>query len=511
MTELAASERDAGVRGKLLAVRSRHLDAARVAALLILLGVAIRVIGFVSNRSLWLDEAMLGLNILDRSFAGLLRPLDYNQGAPVGFLLLVKAVTVLWGEHEYALRLVPLIAGLASLPLFYLVARRCLKENEALVALGFFVILEPLIYYSSELKQYGVDVAFTLAILLSGLIVLQDSRFRPGGYVRLAVVGAVAVWFSHPCVFVLAGVCVALCLTARSNASRAAALAAAVPGGACFLAHYLLFMRNLGANEKLMASWEERFLQLPLSPGALRQDARLVLDLFEFPLGFSEIGLAVLAFVAGVSLLGRRDLRVSGLLAGPVILLLVASLLHKYPFASRPLLFVVPVLLLFIAVGVAYLLEVTRRDARIVGYAFLLLLVLKPAVGAAKALVSPPGKQEMKDVLRYVSRRSEPGDAIYVYYNSRFAFAYYVDHLGFRQLAGHRRIVGPHVTDETTRLEDQLALYRGERVWFIFSHIERYKDADHRLLLLGELDRLGKQEDAYETVGAWAHLYRLNP
>src|SRR5207244_11823416 len=60
-------------------------------------------------RSLWLDEALLALNIVRRPLSGMFRPLDYNQGAPVGFLLLEKLVTHAFGNGELSLRLIPLI------------------------------------------------------------------------------------------------------------------------------------------------------------------------------------------------------------------------------------------------------------------------------------------------------------------------------------------------------------------------------------------------------------------
>ena len=77
-----------------------------VIAALILLGVALRLRQYLALRSFWLDEAMLALNIVGRSFSGLLKPLDYNQGGPVGFLLAEKMVVNLLGNSELSLRLI---------------------------------------------------------------------------------------------------------------------------------------------------------------------------------------------------------------------------------------------------------------------------------------------------------------------------------------------------------------------------------------------------------------------
>ncbi len=54
---------------------------------IIYFGILVRVVQYLSNRSLWNDEAALALNIVNRSYLELLQPLDYDQGAPIGFYL----------------------------------------------------------------------------------------------------------------------------------------------------------------------------------------------------------------------------------------------------------------------------------------------------------------------------------------------------------------------------------------------------------------------------------------
>src|SRR5580700_12278379 len=79
-----------------------------------LIGATFRLSQYIADRSLWLDEAKLALNIINRSFSGLAQPLDYDQGAPLGFLFVQKLLTVLLGNADYVLRIFPLICGLFS-------------------------------------------------------------------------------------------------------------------------------------------------------------------------------------------------------------------------------------------------------------------------------------------------------------------------------------------------------------------------------------------------------------
>ena len=69
---------------------------------------------------------MLALNLVERTPRQLLEPLDWNQGAPAGFLLVAKAAIAVFGASEWALRLVPFIGSLLGLIGFVWLSRRLL-------------------------------------------------------------------------------------------------------------------------------------------------------------------------------------------------------------------------------------------------------------------------------------------------------------------------------------------------------------------------------------------------
>src|SRR5215218_9288249 len=128
-------------------------------------GVVLRLVRYFADRSLWLDESLLSINLMTRSYRGLLETLDYNQGSPIGFLWAERFVLDLFGDSELALRLFPLLVGLASLGLFYLVSRSILDQVGTLVGMILFATMEPFVRYSAEVKQYGLDVAVSLALV----------------------------------------------------------------------------------------------------------------------------------------------------------------------------------------------------------------------------------------------------------------------------------------------------------------------------------------------------------
>ena len=132
--------------------------------IIIIIGIILRLRQYIANRSLWLDEASLALNIVGRSFTGLTQPLDFEQGAPLGFLFIEKAVLLVLGNQDYILRLFPLISGLFAIYFMYLISKEYIGMP-GLLALSIFVISWTLIYYSSELKQYSSDVLMSAGLL----------------------------------------------------------------------------------------------------------------------------------------------------------------------------------------------------------------------------------------------------------------------------------------------------------------------------------------------------------
>src|SRR5712692_1214244 len=149
---MTPDEADRQTGHQLLTRRSPTYTSPLFLWIIICCGALLRLAQYLFNRSLWFDEALLAHNIINRSVSGLLKPLDYAVGAPLGFLMLEKLAVQMFGSSEYALRLVPLLAGILSLYLFYRVAKLCVTPKAVPIALGLFALSGYLIYYASETK-----------------------------------------------------------------------------------------------------------------------------------------------------------------------------------------------------------------------------------------------------------------------------------------------------------------------------------------------------------------------
>ena len=142
----------------------------------------------------------------------------------------------------------------------------------------------------------------------------------------------------------------------------------------------------------------------------------------------TAVGLAATVALVGIIFLWRRRPGVVVLFGATTCALLVAGVLGMYPIGQRFLVFLLPIVVLCLAEGVA----------GIVGYAPRLLaagllfgvaaLIVAPVVGtAAKRLVDPPKGEEIEPLIHEVVSNWRQGDVLYLYSQSQYAFRYYVE------------------------------------------------------------------------------------
>ena len=126
------------------------------------MGIAMRLLRFSLHHPLWRDEAYLAWNVLDRDFAGLTRPLDYQQVCPLFFLWAEKAVIGMLGFGEWSLRIVPTVAAIAALFVFRHVAGRLLKGVALVAAVAILAIGYTPVRHGGEFKPYATDFLVAL-------------------------------------------------------------------------------------------------------------------------------------------------------------------------------------------------------------------------------------------------------------------------------------------------------------------------------------------------------------
>jgi len=475
----------------------------------ILIGIALRVAQFASNRSLWLDEALLALNVLHRSFGGLLNPLDYHQGAPFGFLLLEKLITKLAGGRELALRSLPLGFGILALLTFPRVARSYVSTKAVPVAFSLLALGGPLIYYSSEAKQYSSDVAVTI-MLLWVVSKVEAASFSNRQLVASALLGCGAVWFSHPAAFVLTGCGVTLLSFAffRRDWPRLVYLSI-VCGlwGLSFAAYYLISLHPLSTDQALLNFWRNYF---PPGPFWSLTSVSFLIDrffgLFDDPVQvLSVVGTA--CFVMGCARLARRNPIRLWLLTAPLIVAVIAAFAHLYPLGGRLFLFAVPILLMLIGEGVRLLDDSKWRFVQQVQIVLVVLLLAKPVWMDARTLVHPQRPEDIRLAIQYIQSHQQEDDVWFVYHWARYQFLYYSEVYYLQPPAV--RIGADCGVDRTCYVADIEELRGQPRVWVLFSHLWVGDGLQEEPFFIQQLDRMGVRLDKFQSTGARAYLYDL--
>jgi len=475
---------------------------------IICLGIILRLSGYIHNRALWGDEIPLARNIEERTYSGLLQPLSYDQASPVGFLMLEKLAVQVFGDNEYALRVVPLLAGVLSLFLFFWLARKCLSPVGALIAFLFFGIADKLVYYSSEVKQYSTDVAVALLLLLVAISV-YSKRLRWRDAATFGLLGAAAIWFSHACVFVLAGIGTTHFLynAYRKNWTNAACISTAgIMWAASFAGTYVVTLRDTVSSDYLLDFWGSSGAFMPLSIRSV-SDAFWLVRTFVLSLknpgGFSLPVLAAFVFLAGFVSVCINKKKYLLVLLSPIPFALMASALHKYPFSDRLLLFIVPSLLVFVAEGIS---RIWPR-APLIGFALLVLLSFQPMVSAVHIAINHDAREDIKPALGYLREHWQQGDVIYVFYAAKYQFRYYAERYGFSEVAS----VKGRKADGLGIFDDGGNALRGKpRVWALFLIDMEGRIKERRATLLQELDNAGTRLDSFELTGGSVYLYDLS-
>lgn len=481
-----------------------------IVAGLVLLGLALRLRQYLTWRSLWLDEAMLALNLIGRSFGRLTQPLDYEQGGPLGFLLAEKLVISLLNNHnELVLRLLPLLAGCAALLIFALLLPRVNGKAGTYTALALFALSGSLVYYSSEVKQYASDVFVSVLLLWLALRVL-DSAEAGRALVWLGVAGALAVWCSHPAIFVLAAIAATLLLhyalqkDGRGLKQTGILLAA---WAASFGVLYFVSLRALAADPFLLNYWGDAFMPLP--PWAeWNWFPQTLLSVLDNPLGLASVwGLAVVLMLLGLAGLLRRRWQAGALLVLTLAAALAASALGKYPFTGRMVLFAVPVFLTLIGAGLELAAGWVRHPRWMValtGLGLAFLLLYQPAVGAAQNFAQPRYYEHIRPTMAYLQANRRPGDVLYIDYWAVPAFRYYAPFYHFGEADF---MAGNDHTNDPQGLRAEIDALRGnKRVWVLFSHVYQNEGFNAKEVILAHLDEIGKRVREFREPGTSVDL-----
>lgn len=468
-----------------------------IAFILLATGIALRIFHYLYNRSLWMDELYLSssfshVNINDLTSGNL----DYQQKAPIGFLGLIWLSVNQFSFDEYALRFIPLIAGLLSVYLFEILCRCFLRPKTTIIAMVIFAFSPALIYHSVEIKQYSMECLATIVSLLIYIKYRNSETWK--NRIVWGILGAIILWFSFSAIFILAGIAFGMTVSKATNKDWKGAFNNAVPFSLwliSFIINYLLF-----TSKHAESSWVVYFFKtydnfMPLLPHTIQQlkwFPRNFYDLMDYPLGlvwavgrtpgtslirlFTFPLVPLLLLLAGGVSLFKTDKRNFSIFLIAICLTLLASGLYLYPLVERFWVFIAPLFIILIAAGTELLHK--KIPSRIVWLTIIIVLTGPPIAQSMYYLFVPETfykhkKSYARESLEEVNHGFLPDDAVYNYWNNAPAYKVYKDilPLKFKAIQGtDYRKRSEDLQTYNNFLQQELKQFSGKkRIWIIYN------------------------------------------
>ena len=419
--------------------------------MILIIGLVIHIVPYFYNRSLWIDEAFLVSSILQRSVVDmLLKPLDWGQSAPIGYLYIVKLFSLIGSGSELSLRLWSLLSFFGSVTVFFFLLKDVLGVKKPEVFTAIFAILPFYIYFSNEAKQYMSDNFFViLTVYLFGLY--QRKKLST---ITLSISYALIIWFSFSSIFFIAGSM--LLITAqdisilfRGNGGKKVLKKLCVEASVAvsFALNYLFWLLPTSKNVGDPAFWEH--LKFPLIPKSL-EDYDLIIQMLEHitqPIRQAGLGLFIVVLVLTVvSFFGLRDKRRRGFIIMVILssaLILLASSLGYFPIIYRTVQFVSILLLILSAVGLDIVLTFLetvmpvslKRKTGLLAILFMAysVVILYEPILEAMYKITPDQSHvwgsEVKKSMEYLQKKTGSEDMIYINRFSIPVFQYETDYV----------------------------------------------------------------------------------
>jgi len=454
------------------------------ALFLLTVGIGLRVY-HLGVRSLWLDEALTA-NIsqgtwYDESFTGHFSPGSFREvleqtrmwgSYPVAYPWMLYVVEKI-GDSPLAVRAPSVLASILAILIMLAMTQVKVSSPAALFSGAILAVSVAQVRYAQEVREYSLSVLFA-AILIFCFLQWEAASSKGRHPVYLYAALFIAPFVQYGLVLLSLGVLttIGLLLLFRQNSRFK-------------LPHGIISAASLGAGGLFSL-----VLTLRYQLGVRQFQSYLATNYFDSKTtgllhflianSYGLMGLVfpgrsiILCFVicAGIFCVDQVRRRkcepVSILFFTSVLITMGGSLARVYPYGGiRQCLFLAPVSALFAGTVFAELLERLRgsfQHAAVIG--FLALIFLS---GGRSIFKSSPYREieDIRSVLKEVSRSSAPKDQVYVYPGAVPSVEFYLHGTDRRFVYGKDHRVDPqrYVPELLAEIDR-----RTDRIWLIFSH-----------------------------------------
>lgn len=423
------------------------------------LAIFFRVKAYLLNPSFWCDESALALNVVGRNFAQLMfGPLTNAQSAPPIFIVLTKLLVNILGDIEIVYRFMPFMFGILSIPLFYFVSQKFLTNKWVILfANVLFAINFNIIAYSSMFKHYSFECfLFLLSVMLLDRIDFLNRK----QFVVLALIFAVAPWFSLPLLFLIAAFDIAVLIFKKMNFKSVVLIN--IP---CLISTILYYIFVLWQEKVEMDYfygdyWSDKFYTLSLDGIVLLKDN---LDFLFYP-NTKFILFSIVLLVGWIYFVkDKKFLNICVFLV--LVLCTLVSFIKVYPLFQRTFMFFMPLCL----ISFVYPLEKIKRGWFVAIATVVLILSLHSYnLGYFKNLYncSLYDHFDFRNTFNSLSSKLKKDDKCYFYATNVYDILYYSRKLGNSNKL-YRFTLSDDKAESMKKLDDMVKSTKGDLYIYI--------------------------------------------
>jgi hypothetical protein len=469
-------------------------------------GILIALVQFLANRELLLDESRLIFNINDRGFAGLMKPLDYLQVAPILFLWIEKILSFICPTSEYVFRVFPFLCFTATFFFFLKLLNRYVKDKYAIVFILAFYTFNNLVlwYASAQAKQYMSDVLVLLTIYY--VIAVKEFKSDKTKLWLLGILGTAFIFLSNvaPIILFTAGFYL---FYEEFFVTKKKRVLPYIPVFTAWLAAFAVYYFNFIADHPtydFMADyWDYTFFPFYSFSKACHfivERSQCILSFF-FPYSTPLFLKMSIPAIGLAGLIWKRQIKLLILVFVPILVHLILSGFRLYPFDLRLMLYLFPCITLLIGMGVFYIAKFVLSFVNPVFFKICAVFVPVVLMIYYIGFCRPHQRhRELKETMEFVNANINEGENIYLHY---FTICRYVFYSQKGDLDNMKKC--PATRGQWT---DFYAYKRGDireldkmkgKTWFLIS------GGSDEVLILNRLDSLGhkKLKEFHFVEGDW--------
>lgn len=397
-----------------------------ILGIIFIFGFFLRLKWLIVNPSFWNDECSLGWNVINKSFIGFSSILENTQVAPPFFMMAAKLFTKFFGISDFVLRLTPFLFGILSMIMFFIISDKLFcKKITTIISTLIFSINANMINYASEFKQYSCDVFFTLLCFYLFLdLILNKSSVKK--IVVYSFVFSITVWFSFVSIFVITAGFITLFikLIKEKYFDIKKMVILTLPFFiSCLLCLKFYIIKTYASNFLLLNDyWQNSYIAKDFS----NFFALLMNDIgyFIFPSNFTAVALLIL--LVGIFVLFKKNFYPALVLLLTIFLECVASWLGFYPFEKRVILFLLPIVLIFITAIFETVSYKKKFKSAFIILLFILIFI-QPFSYCYSYMKTPKPNRGYysREMMEAMAKKIKPDEIVLVNKYSRMDFAYY--------------------------------------------------------------------------------------